>query len=238
MSKADMRALLESGAHFGHQTGKWSPKMAPYIHSKRDGVHIIDLAQTVDAIDKALVTVSKVVESGQEVLFVGTKRQAQDVVEKAAADTNMPYVSVRWLGGMLTNQKTIGAQIKKLKDLEEKMQSGELAGKYNKLELQRFQEQIDEMNRMFGGIKHAQGRPGLVFVTDAIVDNLAIKEANRLGLPVVAICDTNADPSGITHVIPANDDAIKGLELITGYIIDTINAAKAKTKTVAKKDEE
>jgi small subunit ribosomal protein S2 len=238
MSKADMRALLESGAHFGHQSGKWSPKMANYIHSKRDGVHIIDLAQTVEAINKALVTVAKVVEDGKEVLFVGTKRQAQAVVEQASAQTGMPYVSVRWLGGMLTNQKTISAQIKKLKELEAKMESGELAGKYNKLEVQRFQEQIDAMNLIFGGIKNAQPKPGVVFVTDAIVDNLAIKEANKLGVPVIAICDTNADPSGITHVIPANDDAIKGLELITGYIVETINATKGRTKAVAKKDEE
>ena len=150
----DIKKLLEAGAHFGHKTSRWHPKMAPFIHSKRNGSHIIDLNKTVEGLEEALTFLSKTASEGKQILFVGTKRQAQDLVKAAAEDVKMPFVTERWLGGMLTNWPTISGRIKHLKDLETKMESGELAGKYNKLEIQRFQEEIIEMNRIYGGIKN------------------------------------------------------------------------------------
>lgn len=232
----DIKQLLEAGAHFGHKTSRWHPKMAPFIHSKRAGSHIIDLSKTVENLEEAMKFVSDTAARSRQILLVGTKRQAQDIVKKAAETTGQPYVTERWLGGMLTNWNTIGGRVKHLKDLEAKMESGELAGKYNKLEIQRFQEEIDELNRLYGGIKEMNSRPGAIFVTDVIADANAVREANKIGIPVVAIVDTNADPSAVTHPIPANDDAIKSLQLITDYIVSAIQEGKAKVKT-ADKDE-
>lgn len=207
--------------------------MAPYIHSKRAGNHIIDLTQTVTAIEDVLPIIEKTVASGRKVLLVGTKRQAKALVQKAAEDLGMPYVVNRWVGGMLTNTATMSGRIKHLKDLETKMESGELESRFNKLEVQRFQEEIDEMNVLYGGIKDLQGQPGLVYVTDVVADHLAVKEARRLGIPVVGVVDTNADPTLIDYVIPANDDALKAIQLILGYVVEAIEAGKAKQKVVA-----
>lgn len=224
----DMKQLLEAGAHFGHKTSRWHPKMAPFIHSKRGGSHIIDLAQTVTALEEALSFLSDTSAKSKQILVVGTKRQAQDIVKKLAQDTNQPFVTERWLGGMLTNWNTIGGRVKHLKDLEAKMESGELANKYNKLEVQRFQEEITELNRLYGGIKDMNSRPGAVFVTDIIADANAVREANKIGIPIVAIVDTNADPSQVTYPIPANDDAIKAIQLIADYVKSAIDEGKAK----------
>ena len=213
----DIKALLEAGVHFGHKTSRWHPKMAPYIHSKRQDSHIIDLTKTVDALDVALPFLTNVAASGKKVLFVGTKKQAKDIVKTAAEKVNQPYVTERWIGGMLTNVATVTAQIKKLKDLEKRMDSGDLEKRYNKLEVQRYQEEIDELNRKYSGIKDLSGKPGALFVVDVLADANAIKEAKTLGVPVVAVVDTNANPDGIDYVIPANDDAIKGLELLLDY---------------------
>jgi len=232
-TQVDIKKLLESGAHFGHTTSRWHPKMAPYIHSKRAGNHIIDLTQTVTAIEDVLPVIEKTVASGRKVLLVGTKRQAKALVQKAAEDLGMPYVVNRWVGGMLTNTATMSGRIKHLKDLETKMESGELESRFNKLEVQRFQEEIDEMNVLYGGIKDMQGQPGLVYVTDVVADHLAVKEARRLGIPVVGVVDTNADPTLIDYVIPANDDALKAIQLILGYVVEAIEAGKAKQKVVA-----
>ena len=225
--KVDIKALLEAGVHFGHNTSRWHPKMAPYIHSKRQDSHIIDLTETVAGLDKALPVITDVVKHGKQVLFVGTKKQAKDPVQKAAESVDQPYVTERWMGGMLTNAETINGQIKNLKNLERKMESGELANRYSKLEVQRFQEEIDELNKKYGGIKHLNGKPGAVFVTDVIADANAVKEAKVLGIPVIALVDTNADPRPIDHVIPANDDAIKGLELILTYVTQAVEEGKA-----------
>lgn len=236
----DIKQLLEAGAHFGHKSSRWHPKMAPYIHSKRGGSHIIDLTKTVEELDRALSFIQKTAEDGKQVLFVGTKRQAKDIILKAATETNMPYVVNRWLGGMLTNKATIGGRIKYLKDQESKMASGQLEAKYNKLEVQRFQEEIDEMNHNYGGIKDLNAKPGALFVVDIIEEDNAIREARKLGVPVVAIVDTNTDPSRIDYPIPANDDAIKAIQLITDYVVAAIKAGKAKAKPatpVADKDE-
>ncbi len=230
----DIKKLLESGAHFGHTTSRWHPKMAQYIHSKRAGNHIIDLTKTVEAVETALLLIEKVVSEGKQVLLVGTKRQAKEIVKQAAIDTNMPYVVNRWVGGMLTNTTTMNGRIKYLQEIENKMESGELANRYSKLEVQRFQEEIDQMNNLYGGIKDLRGKPGLVYVTDVVTDHLAVKEAKRLGVPVVGVVDSNADPSGIDIPIPANDDALKAIELLLEYVVAAINAGKAKQKQTDK----
>lgn len=234
----DIKVLLEAGAHFGHKTSRWHPKMAPYIHSKRGGSHIIDLTKTVEQLELALDFVEKQAAAGRQVLFVGTKRQAKRVVKEAADNAKQPYVTERWLGGMLTNSNTINTRIKKLKDLEAKMQSGELAARYNKLEVQRFQEQIDDMNNDYGGVKDLNGRPGVVFVADVLEDANAVKEAIKLNIPVVAIVDTNANPTNITYPIPANDDAIKSIKVITDLVADAVIAGRNKMKQPVVKKEE
>jgi small subunit ribosomal protein S2 len=229
-TEVDIKQLLEAGAHFGHQTSRWHPKMAQYIHSKRGGSHIIDLTKTVDKLEDALKFLQDTASKDRQILFVATKRQAQPIVYKLATDLGQPYVTNRWLGGMLTNWNTIGAQIKHLVDLENKMASGELAGKFNKLEVQRFQEEIDSLNYLYGGIKELNVRPGAVVVFDVVYDNNAVKEAKKLGLPIVGIVDSNADPTGITYPIPMNDDAIKALQLVADYVQSAVEAGKAKTK--------
>ena len=226
----DIKALLEAGVHFGHKTSRWNPKMAPYIHSKRQESHIIDLTKTVVGLESALPFLTKVASSGKQILFVGTKKQSKDIVKLAATSINQPYVTERWVGGMLTNSATIGQQIKKLKDLEKRMLSGELEKRYNKLEVQRYQEEIDELNIKYGGIKQLNGKPGAVIVLDVITDNNAVKEANTLSIPVVAIVDTNADPSLVQYVVPGNDDAIKGLQLILDYFVDAITEGSVAVK--------
>ncbi len=225
--QVDIKALLEAGVHFGHKTSRWHPKMAAYIHSKRQDSHIIDLTKTVEALETVLPIVTDVVSSGKQVLFVGTKRQAQDLVRTAAEKVNQPFVTERWMGGMLTNVETMVGRIKHLKSLEKKMDSGELANRYNKLEVQRFQEEIDDLNRKYGGIKDLNGKPGIVFVTDMHEDVNAIREAKKLGVPVVAIADTNTDPTTVDYAIPANDDAIKGLQLIVDYVVAAVEEGKA-----------
>jgi small subunit ribosomal protein S2 len=234
----DIKKLLEAGAHFGHKTERWHPKMAPYIHSKRGGTHIIDLTKTVVNLEIALDFLTKVASENKQILMVGTKRQAQDIIKKLAEETGMPYVTERWLGGMMTNWNTIGGRVKHLKDLESRMATGELSNKYNKLEVQRFQEEIDQMNVTYGGIKEMNSRPGAVFVVDVVCDINAIKEAKKLGVPIVALVDTNADPSLVTYPIPANDDAIKTIQLMADYIKTAIETGKAKTKKVDDKTDE
>lgn len=224
----DIKKLLESGAHFGHKTSRWHPKMAQYIHSKRGGSHIIDLTKTVEGLEKALPFITDTVSQGKQVLFVATKRQAQDIVKKAAEDVKMPFVTERWLGGMLTNAPTMNGRVKHLKDLEAKMESGELANKYSKLEVQRFQEEIDSMNKLYGGIKDMAVRLGAVFIIDITHDTNALKEARKLGVPVVALVDTNADPSLVDYPIPANDDAIRAIQLLTSYVVQAVELGKLK----------
>lgn len=236
----DIKALFEAGVHFGHKTSRWHPKMAPYIHSKRQESHIIDLVKTVEALDKALPFLTKVTAGGKQVLFVGTKKQAKDVVRTSAEKSNQPFVTERWIGGMLTNSSTVNQQIKKLKDLEKRMDSGELEKRYSKLEVQRFQEEIDLLNTKYGGIKNLNGRPGALFVTDVITDANAVKEANTLGIPVVAIVDTNANPAGVDYVIPGNDDAIRSIEQLLDYVVAATSegAGAAKPADAPKKKEE
>ncbi|MBR5389591.1 30S ribosomal protein S2 [Candidatus Saccharibacteria bacterium] len=222
----DMKALFEAGAHFGHKSSRWHPKMAGYIHSKRDGAHIINLDKTVDGLEKALAFTADTVKNGKKVLFVGTKKQLKAPVKAAAEAVEMPYVTVRWVGGTLTNVETVNKQIRKLKDLEKKMASGELESRYSKLEVQRFQEEIDMLNERYGGIKEMSEQPAAIIVTDAVEDKNAIKEAKTLHIPVIAFCDTNVDPTGINYVIPMNDDSIKAEELVLNYFVETIKDVK------------
>ncbi|MDR0957208.1 MAG: 30S ribosomal protein S2, partial [Candidatus Nomurabacteria bacterium] len=202
--------------------------------------HIINLEKTVEQLEKALPFITEVIGKGRQILFVGTKKQAREIVKNAAESVSMPFVTERWLGGMLTNQTTTSSQIKKLKMLEKRMAAGELTSRYNKLEVQRFQEEIDALNVKYGGVKDMKGKPGVIFITDAVADQNAVKEAVKLNIPVVAICDTNADPTGIKFVIPANDDAITSLSVITDYVVaavksgESVSAKKEQDKAEAK----
>ena len=230
MIKVDIKGLFEAGAHFGHKTSRWHPRMAPYIYGKRGNIHIIDLEKTAEGIDAAAGVVETAAAKGKQVMFVGTRAQFEDLVKNSAEAAKSPYVVTRWIGGMLTNSKTMNERVKHLKKLEERMASGELEAKYSKLEVQRFQEEIDAMNVRFGGIKELKGKPGAVFVLDAVGDELAVKEAAKLGVPVIAICDSNADPILVDHVIPANDDSIVGVEMIANYIVKAVQSGQAKMK--------
>lgn len=233
--EVDIKQLLESGAHFGHKTSRWHPKMAPFIHSKRNGSHIIDLTKTVEKLDEALKFLEETAAEGKQVLLVGTKRQAHDIVKQLAEDTKMPFVVERWLGGMLTNRNTISGRVKHLKDIEEKMENGQLVARFNKLEVQRFQEEIDEMNHIYGGIKNLAAKPGAVFIIDVVHEDNAVREATKLGIPIVALVDTNADPTKITYPIPCNDDALKAIKLVADYVKKAIEAGQAKYAKKAEK---
>ncbi|MCA9323774.1 30S ribosomal protein S2 [Candidatus Saccharibacteria bacterium] len=229
--QVDPKKLLEAGAHFGHKTSRWHPAMRPFIHSKRGDTHIIDLTKTADMLEVALAAITEKVSQGGQVLLVSTKRQARDAVEELAKETGMPVVVNRWLGGMLTNQNTIGGRVKHLKKQEERKASGELNAKYSKLEVQRFQEEIDEMNTLYGGIKDMHAKPAILFVVDVQHDKNAVAEAAKLNIPVVALIDTNADPRTVTYPVPCNDDALKAIELVCDYIKQAIEAGKASRKT-------
>ncbi len=224
-----MRQLLEAGVHFGHQAHRWNPKMGNYIFGTRNNIHIVDLAQTVPLLHRALQAVSDTVAKGGRILFVGTKRQAQEAIAEAAKKSAQYYVNSRWLGGTLTNWKTISQSISRLKKLDEMLGSGE-AGGYTKKERLDMQRERDKLDRALGGIKDMGGLPDLLFVLDTNKEDLAIKEAQRLGIPVAAVVDTNCDPNGITYVVPGNDDAARAIalycELIAKASIDGISRAQ------------
>jgi len=219
-----MQQLLEAGAHFGHQTHRWNPKMKPYIFGDRNGVHIIDLSQSVPLFARALDFVQQTVARGGKVLFVGTKRQAQDAIAEAAATSGQHFVNHRWLGGMLTNWKTISNSIKRLKSLEEQL-SGDTTGLTKKEVLQLTRER-DKLEKSLGGIRDMGGLPDVMFVVDSNKEELAIKEANVLGIPVVAILDSNSDPSGIAFPVPGNDDASRAIRLYTDSVAQAANEGR------------
>ena len=223
-----MRQLLEAGVHFGHQTHRWNPKMAPFIYGSRNNIHIIDLTQTVPLLHQALVTVSDVVAKGGRVLFVGTKRQASEPIAEAARSSAQYFINHRWLGGTLTNWRTISNSIKRLKSLEELLE-GDHHG-LTKKELLQLTREMDKLERSLGGIKDMGAPPDLMFVIDTNKEAIAIAEARKLGMPVVAIVDSNSDPDGIRHPIPGNDDAGRAITLYTDLIaraaIDGIERAQ------------
>jgi small subunit ribosomal protein S2 len=239
MAEVSLKELLEAGAHFGHQTRRWNPKMKPYIYGVRGGIHILDLTQTAVLLKEAIEFVKQTSENGGKVLIVGTKRQAIPVVKEIAEATGMPYVTERWLGGMLTNFRTIRLQVQRLKKLEAGMESGDFASKYNKKELLDYSNEIAALNRVFGGIKHMDGLPAAVFIVDVPKESIAVAEARKLGLPVIAIVDSNANPDLVDYKIPANDDAIKAVRLITQAVAQAAaDGAKVYAGQVADKAEE
>jgi len=213
MPEVSLRELLEAGAHFGHRKERWNPKMAPYIYGERNGIHIIDLSQTVPLFEQALEKIRDVVAGGGRVLFVGTKRQASQPIAEQAQACAQYYINHRWLGGTLTNWRTISRSIRKLRELEETLDDAELSAGYTKKELLRLQRQREKLERALGGIKNMGGLPDILFVIDTNKEQIAIKEANKLGIPVVAILDTNSDPDGIDYPVPGNDDASRAIEL-------------------------
>ncbi|OYX78859.1 MAG: 30S ribosomal protein S2 [Sphingomonadales bacterium 32-65-25] len=219
-----MANLLEAGAHFGHQTHRWNPKMKPYIFGERNGVHIIDLSQTVPLFARALDFTRATVQHGGKVLFVGTKRQAQDPIADAARRCGQHYVNHRWLGGMLTNWKTISGSIRKFKQLEETL-SGDTTG-LTKKEVLKLTRERDKFQASLGGIRDMGGLPEVIFIIDVNKEELAVKEANVLGIPVVAILDSNTDPSGIAFPVPGNDDASRAIQLYVNAIADAVIDAK------------
>ncbi|WP_199556158.1 30S ribosomal protein S2 [Sandaracinobacteroides hominis] len=222
--QVSMQALLEAGAHFGHQTHRWNPKMKPYIFGERNGIHILDLSQSVPLFARALDFVRATSAAGGKVLFVGTKRQAQDPMAEAARRSGQHYVNHRWLGGMLTNWKTISASIKKFKTLEEQL-SGDTHG-FTKKEVLKMTRERDKFEASLGGIRDMNGLPDLMFVVDVNKEDLAIKEANVLGIPVIAILDSNTDPANIAFPVPGNDDAARAIQLYCNAVADAVLAGK------------
>ena len=227
----NMRQLLEAGVHFGHQSHRWNPKMQPFIFGARNNIHIVDLAQTVPLMHQALVQVSEVVAKGGRVLFVGTKRQASDAIAEAAGRCAQYYINHRWLGGTLTNWKTISQSIRRLRQFDEIL-AGDTTGRTKK-ELLNIQRERDKLNQSLGGIKDMGGTPDLLFVIDTNKEQIAIKEANRLGIPVIAVIDTNSDPAGVNYPIPGNDDAGRAValycDLISRACIEGISLAQSGT---------
>ena len=223
---ATIKQLLEAGAHFGHQTGRWHPRMKNYIFTKRNGIHIIDLEKTAVMLDKACIFIRDVVAGGETILFVGTKKQAQESVHEEATRCGMYYVNQRWLGGMLTNFATIQARVDQLVRLEDQMARGEL-GRRTKKEILKIGEKIEHLNRQMGGFKEMTALPGAIFIVDPTKERIALAEAKRMSVPVVAICDTNCNPDEIDQPIPANDDAIRAVKLILSKIADAVLEGKA-----------
>jgi len=225
MSIVNMKQLLESGVHFGHQTRRWNPKMEQYIFTERNGIYIIDLQQTVRLIDKAYDYVKEQAGEGKEILFVGTKRQAQETIKTEAERCGMPYVNERWLGGMLTNYQTIKKRIDRLEELEEMEEDGtfEVLPKKEVIELER---ERDKLKKFLGGIRDMDGLPDVVYITDPRKESIAVSEARKLDIPIVSIVDSNCDPDLIDYVIPGNDDAIRAVKLISSVIADAVLEGK------------
>lgn len=225
MPTASMIELLEAGVHFGHQTQRWNPKMKPYIYGARNGIYVIDLRKTTDLLDEAYALVRDYAAKGKNVLFVGTKKQATEVVAEEATRSGAYYINRRWLGGMLTNFETIRGRVNKLKELEEFINNGYI-DKLPKKEVAQINRQLAKLSKTLGGIKDMRGLPDLIFIVDQTKEEIAIKEANKLGIPVICLADTNANPDGIDHIIPGNDDAIRSIQLITSKLADAVIEGK------------
>ncbi|MBN8828598.1 MAG: 30S ribosomal protein S2 [Sphingobacteriia bacterium] len=219
-----IKELLDAGVHFGHKTMRWNPKMAPYIYGEKDGVHIVDLGQTAPLLHRALVTVHEVIRNNGRVLFVGTKKQASDIISEEARRCGQYYVNSRWLGGMLTNWPTVSASIKKLEDIEKNLNDENVTEKLTKKEILELTRKRDKLERSFGGIRQMGGQPDLLFIIDTNKENLAVKEAAKLGIPVIAILDTNSDPDNITYPVPGNDDASRSIRLYSKLVADSVIA--------------
>lgn len=225
MSVISMKQLLEAGVHFGHQTRRWNPKMAPYIFTERNGIYIIDLQKTVKKINEAYDFLKEVGASGKPILFVGTKKQAQVAIKEEAERCGMYYVNQRWLGGMLTNWKTISQRIQRLNDIKDMQENGTFE-KLTKREVLTLERELERLEKFLGGIKEMEEMPGALFVIDPKKEKIAVKEARTLGIPVVGTVDTNCDPDDVDFVIPGNDDAIRAVKLIAGVMADAVIEGK------------
>ncbi len=244
MPAATMIELLEAGVHFGHQTQRWNPKMKPYIYGARNGIYVLDLRKTSDKLDEAYNIVREFAARGKNIVFVGTKKQATDVVAEEAKRCGQFYINRRWLGGMLTNFETIRTRINKLREIEEFVNSGHIE-KLPKKEVAQMMRKLDKLSKTLGGIKEMRGMPDLIFVVDQKKEDIAIAEANKLRIPVICLADTNADPDGIDFIIPGNDDAIRSIRLIASKLADAAlegkqlkenKAAGAKAEKIEAKD--
>ena len=236
MSVVSMKQLLEAGVHFGHQTRRWNPKMAPYIFTERNGIYIIDLQKTVGMIDTAYNAVYDVVSQGGTILFVGTKKQAQDAIKDEALRCGMFYVNERWLGGMLTNFKTIQSRIDRLKKIE-RMQEDGTFDVLPKKEVMELKKELAKLQKNLGGIKDMKRIPDAIFVVDPKKEHICVQEAQSLGITLIGIADTNCDPEELDFVIPGNDDAIRAVKLLTGAMADAVIEAKQGTENVAHAEE-
>ncbi len=221
MSVVSMKQLLEAGVHFGHQTRRWNPKMAEYIFTERNGIYIIDLQKTVKKLEEAYMVVRDIAAEGDEILFVGTKKQAQDSVKEEAIRCGMPYVNARWLGGMLTNFNTIKKRIRRLAQLQEMRENGTFE-MLPKKEAAKLELEIEKLEKFMGGITEMKKQPAAMFIVDPRKERIAVAEAKKLGIPIIAIVDTNCDPDEIDYVIPGNDDAIRAVKLIAGAMADAV----------------
>ena len=224
MTKISIKDLLDAGIHFGHRKNRWNPKMSEYIFGHRNGIHIIDLQKTVIYFNEALKVIKDYASNGKNILFIGTKRQASEIIEKYALDCNQYFINKRWLGGMLTNWDTIQNSIKRLKKIEDILENK--INSYTKKEVLRFENSAQKLNKALGGIKNMVGKPDILFIIDTNKEILAVKEANKMGIPIVAVIDSNSDPEGIDFPIPGNDDARRSIDLYCNLIKETILAAK------------
>lgn len=225
MAVVAMSYLLEAGVHFGHQTKRWNPKMKEYIFSTRDDIYIMDLQKTTEKMEEAYEALKKIVADGGKILFVGTKKQAAEVVAEEANRAGAYYINRRWLGGMLTNFETIRGRVNKLREMEDFISSGHIE-KLPKKEQAQLNRQLAKLSKTLGGIKEMRGLPDIIFVIDQAKEDIAIKEANKLGIPVICLADTNANPDGINYIIPGNDDAIRAIKLITSKLADAVLEGK------------
>jgi small subunit ribosomal protein S2 len=226
MVKADMQTLLEAGVHFGHQTHRWNPKMKPYIFMKRNGIHIIDLAKTLTCLETARDAIADTVRRGESILFVCTKKQGRQIVREEAVRCGQLFVTERWLGGTLTNLRTIRQSVKRLEDIERMSEDGTY-GLISKKEILELEREKARLLKVLDGIRDMNKLPGMIFIVDTRKEKIALKEANKLGIPLVGICDTNADPDRIEYPIPGNDDAIRSIRVFASYVADTVLDAKA-----------
>ena len=225
MPVASMIELLEAGVHFGHQTQRWNPKMKPYIYGARNGIYVLDLRKTTDLLDKAYEVVREYAAKNKNILFVGTKKQAAEVVAEEAKRAGAYYINRRWLGGLLTNFETIRGRVNKLREMEDFISSGH-AEKLPKKEIAQLNRELGKLSKTLGGIKDMRGLPDLIFVVDQKKELIAIQEANKLNIPVICLADTNADPDGIDYIIPGNDDAIRSIKLIASKLADAVLEGK------------
>lgn len=225
MATASMIELLEAGVHFGHQTQRWNPKMKPYIYGARNGIYVLDLRKTTDLLDEAYAVVRDFAARGRNVLFVGTKKQASEVVAQEAKRAGAYYINRRWLGGLLTNFETIRARVNKLRELESFIESGHIE-KLPKKEVAQLNRQLDKLSKTLGGIKEMRGLPDLIFIVDQQKEEIAIKEAKKLSIPIICLADTNANPDDVDYIIPGNDDAIRSISLITSKLADAVLEGK------------